>query len=65
MNFYYVNNVIILIHRRSHTILNFRVIIDLIIQFSFFIHYSQHLNINIAQFIFCNIFIFNLNKLKQ
>ena len=36
MNFYYVNNVIILIHRRSHAILNFRVIIDLIIQFSFF-----------------------------
>ena len=36
MNFYYVNNVIISIHQRSHAISNFRFIIDLIIQFSFF-----------------------------
>ena len=36
MNFYYVNDVIISIHRRSHAISNFRVIIDLIIQFLFF-----------------------------
>ena len=36
MNFYYVNNIIISIHRRSRIISNFRVIIDLITQFLFF-----------------------------